>query len=155
MNNTREAISEALFSLLENNTNLAALIKTFTRVPRMYSDWDPPDQPVLTLAKTGPASEVSSQNAMGLTKWNIEWKLIIYARNDAAPGAIGETLLNNIADAAEKAIEGSGSAVFGNRQPLGGLVTNVWMEGPSMWDLGLPDDPQMVAMYVIKAVTGQ
>jgi hypothetical protein len=151
VNKSRESISVALFNLL-NVTGVKSLVSSFSRVTSLFTDFTESDQPALLLVKGGEQTELASQaNSFALTKWTLNYKLILYARRDSAPGIVGETLMNSIMDAVETAMQ---SVPKGVPQTLGGLVTSAWIEGGQSWDLGLPEDPQMVLVATIRVVTG-
>jgi len=141
----REQISVALFNLLQQNTALAALVKTFSRQPLMWTAVQDGAKPFLLLFKGGPATEIFEQpqdRRIGLTKYIIHYNLWLYMVADPTGQTVAETTINNISDAIDNALQAMvmpapGKQVpggsFGERQSLGGIVNNAWIDGGSEW----------------------
>jgi hypothetical protein len=164
VNVSREAISVALFNLLANNENLDNLCNTITRQPLIWTAVDSALKPFLTLFKGGPAAEEfiqPQQKSIGLTKYHITYNLWLYVQTDPSGQINGETVVNNIADAIDAAMQGQGpySAVtpgqdsFAERQTLGGLVNNAWIDGGNEWGREFEDN-NIVVMWKIGVETG-
>lgn len=147
MNNPRAAISNALLALLTSATkgvitwgqDPARSATLFTQVPAAL-------QPALLLSKLG-ETPVQDQ-AYGLTKWDLHYTVMIYARGDVEPGSTSEALFDPITDAIDAAMKNNGEP-----QTLGNLVVNAWLDGNVRMDPpGI--DPQAALMLMIKVQTG-
>jgi hypothetical protein len=148
MLNDREVISVALFDLLANNAGIQELFVTTSRAAKMFTEVDASLQPALYLMKVG---EQTVQNeAYGLTKYILEYRILAYARADATPETIYETLLNQMLDAVDAAMQ---STPPGENQTLGGVVTNAWIEGATDVDTGVLQQ-QCALVIPIKVITG-
>ena len=116
-----ENISIALFNLL--------LTANFTfngsdRRGQITQNIDTANMPYLSLIETG-GRQVESQ-AQGLEKWILDYTVLVYFQPDATPTSIPATQIN----AAWKAlVEIMRSVPFAQRQTLGGIVDNAWIEG--------------------------
>lgn len=91
------------------------------------------NQPYLGLVQLG-FSQVENQ-AQGLEKWLMHFRVLIYIRADASSSAIPATQLN----AALLAIVNSMRVPTFERQTLGGLVDNAWIDGDVLQDTGILD----------------
>lgn len=146
MNVPREQISVALFNLFANNAALKALCTTITRVPKIWSAVTNAELPYLLLFKGGPDTEGYSQSqAIGLTKYRLNFNLWLYLRSDATGEVLAETLINNVADAIDAAMQGNppnagNLSAYGQKQTLGGIVNNAWIEGGSEWGREFEDN---------------
>jgi len=155
--NTREQISVALFNLLATNQALAALCKTITRSPRIWTAVNDVEKPFLVLFKGGPDSEHFDQpqeRRAGLTKYLLHYNLWLYVVADPSNQINGETIANNISDAIDTAMQtDSNKSSFGERQTLGGLVTNTYLDGGSEWGREFEDN-NLVIFWRITVETG-
>jgi hypothetical protein len=161
MRASREAVSVALFNLFATDATLKSLCKTITRTVKMWPDVPDVARPWLMLFKGGPASEGYQQpqnERLGLTKYIISYNLWLYVTS--APPASNvpvETLLNNIADAIDNAMQGpviQGQPIRNAQtQTLGGLVNNAYIDGGSEWGREF-EDQQIVCMWRILVETG-
>lgn len=145
MKGTREQISVALFNLLAQNQTLASLCKTITRIPQMWTAVQEANKPYLLLFKGGPATETYEQpqnTRIALTKYIVHYNLWLYLTADPTGTTVAETLINNIADAIDAALQAAPQTPpgrplpggsFGERQTLGGLVNNCWLDQSSEW----------------------
>ena len=80
---------------------------------------------------------------MALTKYRINFNLWLYLTSDPTGNVVAETAINNIADAIDSAMQGKANtqiSSFGERQTLGGLVNNAWLEGGSEWGREFEDN---------------
>jgi hypothetical protein len=153
MKGTREAISVALFNLLANDTNLPSLCKTITRRPRIWTNVSDAEKPFLLLFKGGPATEHFEQpqdRRVALTRYVISYNLWLYVVADPTGQTNAETVVNNISDAIDAAMQ---SNAFGEKQTLGGLVTNAWIEGGSEWGREF-EDSNLAIFWRIAVETG-
>jgi hypothetical protein len=91
------------------------------------------------------------QAATGLTRWTLHAWLMIYNRIGADPASIPSTPLNRLVDAVERTLE---RPVQGERQTLGGLVTQCSIVGDVLFDEGVLDQ-QGIAMLPIVIITGE
>lgn len=157
MKGTREAISVALFGLLPGNKALVSLCKTITRIPKIWTAVNDAEKPYLVLFKGGPSTEHFDQpqsHRIGLTKYIINYNLWLYVAVDPSGQINGETVVNNIADAIDAAMQ-SGAQVtsFGERQTLGGLVNNAYIEGGNEWGREFEDN-NLTVFWRISVETG-
>jgi hypothetical protein len=154
---TREAISVALFNLLSGNQQLTSLCKTITRTPRIWTSVNDAEKPFLLLFKGGPATEHFDQPQAGriaLTKYIIHYNLWLYLTADPSGQNNAETVVNNISDALDAAMQVNASPpAFGERQTLGGLVNNAWIDGGSEWGREF-EDQNLVVFWRISVETG-
>jgi hypothetical protein len=156
MNVTRESISVALFNLLQGNAALNSLCNTITRTPRFWTDVGEAQRPFLMLFKGGPATEHFDQpqdRRIGLTKYVIHFNLWLYMSADPSGQIVAETVINNISDAIDSAMQTGFVGRPGERQTLGGLVNNCWIDGGSEWGREFEDN-NIVVMWRITAETG-
>lgn len=141
MNNPREIIAVALFNLLKDITFTGSPatgggFATTARAGRMWTDVPDAAQPAMFLFQVGQAA--TQKPAIALYKWEMRFWCLIYLRADPAQvdaGTTVETLMNAILDAFENALQ----PVKGEKQTLGGLVNNVWIEGEIILDNGILD----------------
>jgi hypothetical protein len=139
MNVPRETVSLALYALLSGNAQLIQLCKTITRQPRLWTDVNEAEKPFLTLFKGGPGSEEYSREHAGLTKYTLYYNLWLYITADPTGTVVGESTVNPIADAIDVAMLTnlrSGkplSPQVGERQTLGGIVTECYLHGGNEW----------------------
>ncbi len=159
MNVTREQISVALFNLLATNATLKPLCNTITRTPKLWTAVNEADRPYLLLFKGGPETEgyiQPQQQHIGLTKYRINYNLWLYVTADPSGEVNGETIVNNIADAIDSALQskvGPTGTSFGERQTLGGLVNNAWLEGGTEWGREF-EDTNLTIFWRIAVETG-
>jgi hypothetical protein len=126
-----EAIGAALFTqLLKANF----VFSSSDRRGQIWSNVDQAAQPYMGLIERG-ATGVQNQ-AIGLEKWTLHYLVLVYLRADATPSAIPATALNAALQAIAEAIN---SSPLGERQTLGGLVNNVWINGDCLIDTGILD----------------
>src|SRR5256885_3076345 len=153
MNVAREQISVALFNLFANDQALKSLCKTVTRSPRLWTQVNDAEKPFLMLFKGGPATEHMDQaqaQRMALTKYTIYFNLWLYVATDPSGETTAETILNNVADAIDAVMHTDSLA---ERQTLGGLVNNAWLEGQTEWGREF-EDQNVVAFWRIAVETG-
>jgi hypothetical protein len=153
----RESVSVALFNLLDQNQALGELVSTISRVPRIWTSVNEADKPALILFKGGPDTEgyvQPQQQHIGLTKYRLNFNLWLYMTADPSSTTVAETAINNIADAIDAAFQtGATATSFGERQTLGGLVNNAWIEGSSEWGREI-DDTNITVFWRIAVETG-
>jgi len=160
MNVPREQISVALFNLLSTNPQLTQLVKTFSRVPRPWQEVPTSERPYLLLFKGGPQTEgyVGQEEHPGLTRYVIHYNLWLYLTSDPAKKITAETAINNIADGIDNAFQtrSNGQPIItnrGERQTLGGIVTNAYLVDGSEWGREF-DDNNVVICWLIAVQTG-
>lgn len=156
MNVTREQISVALFNLFKNNANLNSLCKTITRIPQMWTSVNEVQKPWLCLFKGGPAEQFDQPQSgrIGLTKYSIHYNLWLYVTADPSRQIVAETPVNNIADAIDAAMQTDGQkTAYGERQTLGGIVNNCWLEGGNEWGREF-EDSNLTVFWRINVETG-
>lgn len=136
MNSKREAVSQALFSLLSAaNWGTAAAPQQFTTMSRQAqipSKVAPGDQPAFFLLKL--EEEINEAQAFGPPKYLMKYKALIYFRNPNDPQTVNEIQANAILDAIDTAMLSSGSP-----QALGNLVINAWIDGRTYIETGIID----------------
>lgn len=160
MNVAREAVSQALFDLLYVQS-LKDLCKKITRTPQIWTEVADADMPFLVLFKGGPATEeyVQPQSVhIALTKYTLHYNLWLYLKSDPTGTVVAETTINNIADQIDIALKaptsGNAPGGFGERQTLGGIVNNVYLDGGSEWGREFEDN-NITVFWRITVETGQ
>jgi hypothetical protein len=150
MRNPRETVAAALFTLLQGTqiAGLPAFKKTGRRV-QLWSNTNAGDQPAMFLAHTGEQA-VQSQS-YGLTKYLLHFEILIYARADASPQTVPDTLINSLLDAIDTQMQ---STPPGERQTLGNTVVHAWIEGEILIDGAILDQQQIVIMVPVRVLTG-
>jgi hypothetical protein len=159
MRTPREAVSTALLSMFTGNPALMALLPGgVMRRPQMWVDIDDNQKPCLLLFKGGPATETYVQSNSGLTKYVILYNLWLYLTASSDLNVPAETVMNNIADQIDASFDTelptvARKSAFGERQTLGGLVTNAYLDAGSEWAREFQDG-NIVAMWRILVETG-
>jgi hypothetical protein len=159
MKSAREDISVALFNLLSGYQPLVNLCKNITRVPRIWTEVNEAEKPFLVLFKGGPGTEdfVQPQQAhIGLTKYRINYNLWLYVTADPTHQTVAETLINQISDQIDAAMQQGAipnASGFAERQTLGSLVNNAWLEGGSEWGREF-EDTNVVVFWRIAVELG-
>lgn len=126
-----ESIAVALFDLLKTNSYSFV---TYDRHGQLPENVPAANQPYLGLVQLG--QTVVQNQAQGLEKWLLHFRVLVYIRADASPTSIPATELN----AALKAIvDVMRSGPQGEPQTLGGIVINAWIEGDVLEDTGILD----------------
>lgn len=151
MNNTREAISAALFALLETSNGSGAKqypFQTFSRAARIWGDVPDGSQPAAFLVKTD--EQISNPDAYGAPIYNCGYVLIVYAKADPTSPENSEPMMNQILDAIDYALQ---SKPIGQPQTLNGIVINAWLEGTAYYDTGILD-AQIALVIPIRVRTG-
>lgn len=144
MNNSREAIASALFTLLQNGFQWSKSSRTAT----IWSNVDAAEQPAMFLIHTHEA--VNQNQAMGLPKWTMYFTCLIYAKVDPSTGGPpSDTQINTYIDAIDNALHPSP----GEKQTLGGLVLDAFITGDLMIDPGILDQ-QIAIVIPIRVLTG-
>lgn len=128
-----EAISLALFALLKTST---FSFNAYDRQGTIWTNVNLADQPYLGLIEHGIRGVQDS--AIGLTKWTMHFWVLVYIRADADEGAttVPATQLNAALLAIANVIAGTAP---GEKQTLGGLVNNCWINGEIFIDTGILD----------------
>lgn len=153
MNVSRETVAAALLTLLQPTqyTLPGGQPTLFQTVGRNVQTWGAiavGDQPAMFIVHSG--EQIVQSQAYGLSKYMLHFELVIYARADASPAAVPDTLINAMLDAIDAQMQ---SAPKGERQTLGGVVYHAWIEGDVFIDSGILD--QQIAMLVpVKVLTG-
>lgn len=136
-----EVIANALFIRLGQ---ISYAFKTMDRKGKIWTNVTPADQPYIGLIERG--GMVVQNQAIGLTKHTLHFLILVYIRGDASqdPTAIlPATLLNAVWKGIEQIMN---SSPMGERQTLGGIVNNAWIEGEVVMDTGILD--QQLALMV-------
>jgi hypothetical protein len=130
MNVPRETIANVLTSLLRGiNAHVALGAARFpagniNRKGGTWSKQSPVSAPTMFIIHVG--ERATQASTIGLTKWIVDFYLEIFAPTDESSSAIADTLVNAILDAIDATLQ---SVPPGERQTLGGIVTNCWIEG--------------------------
>lgn len=142
-----EGIAVALYNqlLTANGTNPGQykFVKTDQRGD-LPQNVPPVNQPYMALVEFG-MSQVESQ-AQGLEKWLLHFRVLIYIRADAIPSAIPRTQLNLALLAIVNAMR---SGPTFERQTLGGIVDNAWIEGDILMDTGVLDQQGALMIPIV------
>jgi hypothetical protein len=144
MNVDRETVFQALFDLVSQAPGFVTRSRRW--VP--WSNCPASLQPALYQAQSNQRAD--EQAATGLTRWTLHAWLMIYNRIGADPAAIPSTPLNQLVDAVENVLQ----APCGEKQTLGGLVTQCSIVGDVLIDEGVLDQ-QGIAMLPIVIITGE
>jgi hypothetical protein len=137
-----ETIEAALFALLQENTYPFA---TYDRRGQLPENVPAANQPYLGLVHL---ADVQVENqAQGLEKWLMHFRVLVYIRADASPTAIPATEMNKALQAIVQVMRSS--PPIGERQTLGGLVDNAWIEGTVLRDTGILDQQCALLIPII------
>jgi hypothetical protein len=149
VNVTREAVADALFSLLQaTKVGGNSPFVTTGQNPKIWSKVPPGAQPAMYLVDVG--ETVVQNQAYGLSKYLLHFEILLYVRADASPQAIPAVFLRTLRDAIDAQMQ---STPPGERQTLGGVVYHAWIEGEVLVDGGILDQ-QCVVMIPVKVLTG-
>lgn len=144
MNVSRETIFQALFDLVSQAPGFVTRSRRW--VP--WSNCPASLQPALYQVQSNQRAD--EQAATGLTRWTLHAWLMIYNRVSADPRAISSTPLNQLVDGIEEILQ----APRGEKQTLGGIVTQCSIMGDVLLDEGVLDQ-QGIAMLPIVIITGE
>lgn len=134
----RDIISTALFTLLQSASGTGANQFNFqTFVQRAYAPDDVKGvgMPIGMLVKTEETiiRNQETGRGLGLTKYRLSYKFLIYDQvsmnTDPTEPIIPEQEVNAILNALDSAFTPSSPTWMGERQTLGGLVEDAWIEG--------------------------
>ena len=155
MNVPRKQIATALLSLLQGaNANISLGSAKFqqgaiTRKPLVFASTPPASQPAMYVVH---AEEEGSQNfAFGATKWAMWFVLVIYFKPDASSAGIPDDIADAILDGIEETLSAGPQA---ERQTLGGIVTNCYIQGRVTIGTTAADTQQMFMLVPVKVDTG-
>ena len=151
MNASRESIYAALFALftpLLGTEDTPGPFVTISRKWVPFSECDRTQQPALYQMQDDQTSD--QKQAMGLPRWTLRAQLYLYSSPDQASDVIPSTQLNNLLDAVEGALM---PQFAGEKQTLGGLVQNCWIDGKITIIEGVLGQ-QAVAVIPISMLTG-
>ena len=142
-----EAISIALFNQLQTANGAGGAQYAFTSTDRrgqIPENVPAANQPYLGLIELG-MSQVENQ-AQGLEKWLFHFRVLVYIRADATPDTIPATEINKAMKAIVQAMR---SNPIGERQTLGGIVDNAWIEGQILIDTGVLDQQSALLIPIV------
>ena len=152
---SRENIFAALYNLLTPVTwTFNGVPQKFNYTSRRLISWDNVNtgqQPALFLRES---RETIHQNPLGLPIKNLRGQIWVYLQavpNADQSGVWPSQLINPLLDAIETAILG---AVPGQKQTLGGLVENCWIDGDLIMDDPVAPDQQIVIVIPISISVG-
>ncbi len=143
---SRENIYTALFNLLNGAYAWALSSRRIFPLAQMAAA---SQQPAMMLAQW-PSEKAEQNKAWGLTKWQLKAQCLVYFRVDITPdgsippAATGNVILDAIESALNPNIE---------RQSLGGLVENCWIDGEIVHVDG-SDDGQGLLIIPISILSG-
>ncbi len=144
MNTSRESVSAALFLLLQNGFQWA----TSSRKAVIWSTLTAAQQPAMFLIHT--AENINQAQALGLPKFTLHYMCLIYAVVDQSTEAPApDTQINSLLDAVDSALH----PIPGERQSLGGIVLDAYINGDVMIDTGILDQ-QIAIVIPIRVLTG-
>lgn len=148
MKGTRESIFAALFAQASvantGHTKFGVMSRRF--IPwSQRSNLESPEFYQLQLP------QMSKQNTFGANVWKLHaiWFIYVPVNTDDFKTVVSTTL-NNYLDALDNAISAS---LSGQKQTLGNLVTNAWIDGDVIVDEGLLSPPALIAIP-ISIITG-
>lgn len=121
---------------------------SITRKGAIWSKTPPANQPAAFLVQV--AERADQATGIGLTQWFLDFMLEIYAQADGASAAVPDSLINGILDAIDLTLQPEPPY---ERQTLGGLVTNCWIEGDLIIGTG-QIETQLMMLVPIRVVTG-
>ncbi|HVI09584.1 MAG TPA: hypothetical protein VND65_14945 [Candidatus Binatia bacterium] len=139
-----ETIEAALFALLQTSTYP---FQTYDRRGQLPENVPAANQPYLGLVHIGDA-QVENQ-AQGLEKWLLHFRALVYIRADAVSSGVPATEMNKALQAIVQVMR----TPTAERQTLGGLVDNAWIEGTVLRDTGILDQ-QCALLIPIVVDTG-
>lgn len=139
-----EAISRALFALLQT---AQYDFRTFSRRGDLPENVDAALQPYLALIELGGRQTTVTVPAQGLERWMLEYAAVVYIRRPAVPEAIPGTLLNEAWYAIVNVMR-SPQPMF-QRQQLGGIVDNAWIEGNCVFNTGILDEQMRLLVPIV------
>jgi hypothetical protein len=116
-----EVIANALFIQLGQANFSFASMDRRGHVPQNQTI---ANQPHLCLIELG--GKAVQDSTWGLTKWQLEFWVLVYIRCDATPEAVPVTEINAALQAIAEIMQ---SSPLGERQTLGGIVENAWIDG--------------------------
>ena len=154
MNVSRESIAQALLALLQGvNANITLSAAKFApgsiaRKGAVWSKTPPANQPAMYLIQV--SEQASQVAAIALTRWTLDFTLEIYATADASSAAVPDTLINGILDGIDLTLQPKPPY---ERQTLGGIVTNCWIDGEIIIGTG-QIDTQLMMLVPVRCVTG-
>jgi hypothetical protein len=143
---SRETVGQALQAQLAKVKNVYPF-KTVSRRARIWTNVTPAEQPAMFLVKV---RETFDQATWGAPRYRLSYLALCYLRADAAPNLIPEVEINKVLDAVDGTLLGTPP---GQKQTLGGMVENCWIEGDIMIDTGILDQ-QIVIVIPVSIVTG-
>jgi hypothetical protein len=150
----REDIANALINRFQTLLQPAGPFVTVSRRGKIWSAVPSDQQPAFFLIHPGGRAEqpaMPGKPTWVLTRWTINYMAIVYARADADPNVLPDSLANFLFDAVEAAIKPAPLESDGVK--LGGLVENAWIEGDYFVDTGI-EDQQIAIMIPIHVLTG-
>lgn len=144
MANQREAIYEALFTLLQTTAPSLIEIPTFSR---RFQHWEkvPINQMPALFMQQYEEEATQLPDAMALTKWVSTVNVWMYF-NATNPTALPDQTYNNLLDGLELALKPPPGQ--SGRQTLGGLVTHVWISGKIPYSDGALDRKAVILVQL-------
>ncbi len=147
-----ETIMDALEGLLSTVSNVAPSTGVIPTVTRVWQPWENVakiSQPALIIVEPG---ETVTDRRGQQPALKLDVMILCYMQMDPADAANPpNTRLNNFISAIRAALLPSGSDIVRNAQTLGGLVSNVFIDGKIVKDAGIIDGQGsiMIPMTII------
>ena len=127
-----EVIANALFILLGQANYPFASMDRRGHLPQNTTIANQPHMCMVQVSGTA-----VQDTAIGLTKWRLEFWVLVYIRVDANPSTVPATAWNAALLAIANVMQ---SVPPGERQTLGGLVNNAWIDGELLFRGGIEDE---------------
>jgi hypothetical protein len=156
--NFREPIFAALFQLVKNNVQLK--YQTISRNYRGYEQLAKSPALMPAIFQVDGISYEVDQSDWLMPRYKLKAKILAYAAADTSknPNLAPSSLANAVLDDIEQAIyEGGltpGGIITGDRQTLGGLVENAYVDGTGFVDPGYSSDGLIAITVPVVIVTG-
>jgi hypothetical protein len=145
MNFPRETIALALYSHL---SSLTSSFTTITRYNQVWSSVEPANQPFLGVEEV---SNKSVRGVDGMITWYFGFRLWIYCQHQIQSDIVPSTKINTLLDVIENSLQ----PPSGEKQTLGGIVVDAWIDGTIIIAEGtLPSDVQSIVMIPVTVLTG-
>lgn len=146
MNFPRETIAQALFNHLSSLTSSGFSI--VTRYNQAWASVESTNQPFLGVEQV---TNKSVRGVDGIITWYFGFRLWVYCQHQTQSDIIPSTQINTLLDVIETALQ----PPPGEKQTLGGIVVDAWIDGTTIIAEGiLPSDVQSIVMIPVTVLTG-
>lgn len=141
---TRNAVFTALLNLLKTAA-MPASIGPIQIYSQRFVPWENCAQQPAMMLLEGPQT-ASQKGPFGLTQWSMQAVVLVYFRVDPAlDGVVPAQQVNDLLDAIEAALRMPSEA---QRQTLGGLVANAYIDGAVGFDDGTTDQSYQAVVFI-------